>query len=58
LRFGVQFPELLMQRKLVSAEYHAQNCGSYSFYTRIQILTEMYCSHQFLIPKKSLPRPL
>jgi len=26
----------------------AQNCGSYSFDARIKILSEMYCSHQYL----------
>jgi len=38
----------------------AQNCGSYRFDDRIQILTEMYCSHQYLSIdlKKSLPLPL
>jgi len=32
----------------------ARNCGSYSFDARIQILTEMYCSYQYLSidPKK------
>jgi len=37
----------------------AQNCGSYSFNARIQIVTEMCCSHQYLSvnTKKSLPRP-
>jgi len=37
----------------------AQNCGSYSFDDRIQILGEIICSHQYLSIdlKKSLPRP-
>jgi len=55
LRFGMQIPELLTQRKFVSAECHvhsnaktAKNCGSYSFDVRIKILTEMYCSCQYL----------
>jgi len=32
----------------------AQNGGSYSFSAKIKILTEMYCSHQYLSidPKK------
>jgi len=65
----VQIPELLTQRKFVSAECHAhsnaQNGGSYSFDARIKILTEMYCSHQYLSidPKKVLhahkpPKPV
>jgi len=52
LRFGVQIPALLTQRKFVSVECHAhsnaQNCGSYSFDARIKILTKMKCSHQYL----------
>jgi len=57
LRFGVQIPELLTQRKFVSAECHAHSnahCGSNSFDGRIKILTEMYCSQQYLSidPKK------
>jgi len=38
----------------------AQNYVSYSFDAKIKILTEMYCSRQYLSidPKKSLPRPL
>jgi len=51
LTFAVQIPELLTQRKFVSAECHAHSnahCGSYSFDARIKILTEMYCSHQYL----------
>jgi len=54
LRFGVQIPELLGSASLVRCHAHssahkpAQNCGSYSFDARIKILTEMYCSHQYL----------
>jgi len=37
----------------------AQNCGSYSFDARIQILTEMCFSHQYLSidPKKKFATP-
>jgi len=55
LRFGVQIPELLTQRKFVSAECHAHSnahkppkTGCYSFDARIKILTEVYCSLQYL----------
>jgi len=49
LRFGMQIPELPTQRKFVSAACHAHsNCGSYSFDAKINILAEMYCSHQYL----------
>jgi len=60
LGFGMQIPELLTQRKLCHAHSNAQNCGSYSVDARIQIVTEMYCPHQYLSisPKKSWPRPL
>jgi len=36
------------------------NCGSYSLDARLKILTEIYCSRQYLSidPKKKLPRPL
>jgi len=62
LRFGVQIPELLTQRKFVSAECHAHSnaqkppktTGCYSFAARIKILTKTYCSSQYLSidPKK------
>jgi len=37
----------------------AQNCGSYSFNTRINILTALHCTHHSLLidSKKSLQRP-
>jgi len=44
LKFGMQIPKLLTQRKFVSAECHAHKppkTGSYSFDARIKILTEM-----------------
>jgi len=38
LRFDVQIPELITQRKFVSATCHDHS----------KILTEMHCSHQYL----------
>jgi len=65
LRFGVQIPELLSQRKFVSAERHAHKppktvAPTVLMLEMLKILTEMYCSHQYLSidSKKSLPRPL
>jgi len=61
LGLGMQIPEIPAQRKFVSAECHAHSnahnpskIGSYSFYARIKILTEIYCSRQYLSidPKK------
>jgi len=57
LGLGTQVPDLPAQRKFVSARCQAySSCCSYSFDARIQILTKMYCSHQYLsiYPKKSL----
>jgi len=62
LKFGVQIPELLTQRKFVSAECHAHSNAHKPPKTvaptvlmlEIKILTEVYCSHQYLsidIPK-------
>jgi len=50
LGLGMQIPELLAQRKFVSAGYPrtAQNCGSFSFDGRIKTLAAMYCSYQYL----------
>jgi len=62
LRFGVKIPELLTQRKFVSAECHKPPKAVAPTDARIKILTEMYCSYQYLskktYPKKSLPRPI
>jgi len=48
----MQIPEFPAQRKFVSEMCHAhsnaQNCGSNSFDAGIKILTEMYCSYQYL----------
>jgi len=59
LGLGMQIPEIPAQRKFVSAACHAQNCGFYSFDARITILTEMYCSHQYISidPKKKFATP-
>jgi len=62
LVLGMQIPEIPAQLKFDSAECHAHKppkTGSYSFDARIKILTEMYCSHQYLsIDLKNLPCPL
>jgi len=46
----MQIPELLAQRQFCFSKMPrpqtAQNCGSYGFDARINILTEMYFSHQ------------
>jgi len=44
----MQIPEPLAQSKFVSVEYHAQNCGFYSFDAKKNVLSEMYCSHLYL----------
>jgi len=62
LRFGVQIPELLPQRATptITPTNRIKNWDLYSVDDRIKILTEAYCSYQYLSidPKKSLPRPL
>jgi len=50
LGFGTQILGLPAQRKFVSAGYHAHEPPKTvaSTEARIKILTEMYCSHQYL----------
>jgi len=47
----MQIPEIPAQRKLVSAWYHAHKppkTVAPTLDAKIKILTEMYCSHQYL----------
>jgi len=55
LRFGVQIPELLTQRKFVSVERHAHSNAHKP--PKTVAPTVLMLEYLSIDPKKSLPRP-